>query len=52
MLQYQKIRQTLLFIQTFSAIALAGMPTSGRHGCPEPMAPGMPAGMIASPSNT
>lgn len=49
MLQYQKIRQTLLFIQTFSAIALAGMPTSGRHGCPEPMAPGMPAGMIASP---
>ena len=49
MLPYQKIRQTLLFIQTFSAIALAGMPPSGRPGRPEPVAPGMPAVMIASP---
>lgn len=49
MLLYQKIRQTLLFIQTFSAVALAGMPVSGRPHCPEPVAPGVPAVMIASP---
>lgn len=49
MLPYQKIRQTLLFIQTFSAIALVGMPASGRPGYPEPVASGMPAVMIASP---
>ena len=49
MLPYQKIRQTLLFIQTFSTIALAGITASGRPDCPEPVAPGMPAVMIASP---